>query len=201
MTNSQLSMENSLIVVESDDIFNGGFITDVFVNEGGELSINSFRESVVDSLALVKMSPQFLLNYPIDITIIDNIEEPEARFTLVYTLRSPVFGSAALIITKAADTLPLASSQSLFPAFNWAEREAWDFYGIFFTNHTDLRRILTDYGFTGHPLRKDFPLSGYQEVHFDDPMKAIEYKTVELSQAFRTFRHSKAWESAVDNEV
>jgi NADH-quinone oxidoreductase subunit C len=200
MANNHFNVENNLIS-ESEDIFNGGFITDAFIKEDDGLSVNSFRESIIDSLALVKMSPQFLLNYPIDIAVIDNIEELEARFTLVYTLRSPVFGSTALIITKAADTLPLASSQSLFPAFNWAEREVWDFYGIFFTNHADLRRILTDYGFTGHPLRKDFPLSGYQEVHFDDPMKAIEYKTVELSQAFRTFRHSKAWEGAADNEV
>jgi hypothetical protein len=117
MTSNQLNVGGSLIN-ESEDIFNEGFITDVFAKEAGELSINSFRESIIDSLALVKMSPQFLLNYPVDITVIDNIEEPEARFTLVYTLRSPVFGSTALIITKAADTLPLASSQSLFPALN-----------------------------------------------------------------------------------
>jgi NADH:ubiquinone oxidoreductase subunit C len=101
------------------------------------------------------------------------------------------------VITKTTETTPLISSQSLFPAFNWAEREIWDFFGIFFVNHSDLRRILTDYGFSGYPLRKDFPLSGYQEVYFDDPLKSIEYRVVELSQAFRTFRHTKIWESEV----
>jgi NADH:ubiquinone oxidoreductase subunit C len=178
------------------DLFGSSLVSDAFVS-GEKLSINSYRESTIDSLSLLKFHGAFVANYPVDIVVIDSLEEYDARFTLVYILRDLLSGAIFHVITKTTETTPLISSQSLFPAFNWAEREIWDFFGIFFVNHSDLRRILTDYGFSGYPLRKDFPLSGYQEVHFDDPLKSIEYRVVELSQAFRTFRHTKIWESEV----
>jgi NADH:ubiquinone oxidoreductase subunit C len=172
------------------DLFGSSLVSDVFIS-GEKLSLNSYRHSTTDALSILKFHSAFTANYPVDIAVIDSLEEYDARFTLVYILRDLLSGAIFHVITKTTETLPLISSQSLFPAFNWAEREVWDFFGIFFVNHSDLRRILTDYGFSGYPLRKDFPLSGYQEVHFDDPLKSIEYRVVELSQAFRTFRHTK----------
>jgi len=175
---------------ELENLFGASLVSDVFINIE-KITINSFRESTVDSLSILKLHSTFIANYPVDIVVVDSLEEYDTRFTLVYVLRDLLSGAIFHVLTKTAETLPIVSSQSLFPAFNWAEREVWDFFGIFFINHTDLRRILTDYGFSGYPLRKDFPLSGYHEIHFDDPLKSIEYRTVELSQAFRMFRHSK----------
>jgi NADH:ubiquinone oxidoreductase subunit C len=177
---------------ELENLFGVSTFTDVFVN-AERAEINTYRSAALESMAFTKLHVPFLTVFPVDIVVLDSLENHDVRFTVIYVFRNLSTGSVTSLITKTAETLPLASSQSLFPAFNWAEREIWDFFGVFFINHPDLRRILTDYGFSGYPLRKDFPLSGYQEVHFDDPMKAIEYKVVELSQAFRTFRHTRTW--------
>ncbi|KAJ1676588.1 putative NADH-ubiquinone oxidoreductase 30.4 kDa subunit, mitochondrial, partial [Spiromyces aspiralis] len=96
--------------------------------------------------------------------------------------------------TYADETLPVPSATEVYNSANWAEREAYDMYGVFFTGHPDLRRILTDYGFEGHPLRKDFPLQGFVEVRYDEEKKRVVNEPIEMSQAFRNFDYSSAWE-------
>ena len=97
--------------------------------------------------------------------------------------------------TYVSDVQPIESVVDIFPAANWAEREAWDCYGVFFSGHPDLRRILTDYGFVGHPLRKDFPLSGFTEVRFDNVLKSVVEEKLEFSQEFRSFEFSNPWKN------
>ncbi|KAG0371641.1 putative NADH-ubiquinone oxidoreductase 30.4 kDa subunit, mitochondrial [Mortierella sp. AD032] len=117
------------------------------------------------------------------------------RFEVVYNCLSVRFNGRIRVKTYANEVSPVPSLTGLFNSVNWFEREAWDMYGIFFTGHPDLRRILTDYGFEGHPLRKDFPLTGYVEVRYDDEKKRVIVEPVELAQAFRNFEGaSSPWE-------
>ena len=129
-----------------------------------------------------------------DITVIDNYNFKK-RFKLVYNFLSNIFGTRVFLTYFLTETKPVATSLiSLFPGSNWIEREAWDMFGIFFLQHNDLRRILTDYGFKGFPFRKDFPLTGYIELRFDDFKQDIVYEPVELSQELRFFNFSSSWE-------
>ncbi|ORZ26844.1 hypothetical protein BCR44DRAFT_1535863 [Catenaria anguillulae PL171] len=116
------------------------------------------------------------------------------RFEVVYHLLSLRFNSRIRVKTYAAENTAVPSITPMFPGANWHEREAYDMYGIFFTGHPDLRRILTDYGFEGHPLRKDFPLTGYVEVRYDDEKKRVVAEPLEMAQSFRNFDYSSAWE-------
>ena len=142
---------------------------------------------------LLKYDLGFLACAPVDMTIIDRPAVVGARFTLIYILKSLTLSKQIFVKLGMADTSSILSVQSLFPALGWAEREIWDLFGVVFVNHPDLRRILTDYGFIGSPLKKDFPVTGYSEIHFDEPLKALEYKPVELAQAFRVFKRPKIW--------
>ncbi|KAG0245682.1 hypothetical protein B0O80DRAFT_439221 [Mortierella sp. GBAus27b] len=117
------------------------------------------------------------------------------RFEVVYNCLSIHHNARIRVKTYANEVSPVPSLTGLFNSVNWFEREAWDMYGIFFTGHPDLRRILTDYGFEGHPLRKDFPLTGYVEVRYDDEKKRVVVEPVELAQAFRNFESAASpWE-------
>jgi len=115
------------------------------------------------------------------------------RFTIVYLLLSVVHNTRMTVVTKTNEVLPITSLSSTFASLNWAEREIWDMFGIMFISHPDLRRILTDYGFKSHPLRKDFPLTGFYEVNYNESLKSISYDKVELTQEFRTFRFANPW--------
>lgn len=117
-----------------------------------------------------------------------------ARFEVVLHLLAPHGNQRVRLKTALAEGQELASIAPLFPGANWFEREAFDMYGITFTNHPDMRRILTDYGFEGHPLRKDFPLTGFVEVRYDDEQKKVVYEPVRLPQAFRNFDFLSPWE-------
>ena len=128
----------------------------------------------------------------IDVTAVDFPERP-ARFEVVYHLLSPRWNNRLRIKVVADELTPVPSLVRLFPAANWFERETWDMFGVFFADHPDLRRILTDYGFTGHPLRKDFPLSGFTEVRYDYTKKRVVYEPLELSQEFRYFDFNSPW--------
>jgi NADH dehydrogenase (ubiquinone) Fe-S protein 3 len=138
----------------------------------------------------------------LDLTVIDQlILQKRSRFMLVYNIFSYTYNyrcfvNAELNASDRLSTLLIYSDSltTIFNSANWLEREAWDMFGIFFRNHPDLRRILTDYGFDGFPLRKDFPLSGFLELQYDDIAKTVSYKPVELSQDFRYFELSSPWD-------
>ena len=115
------------------------------------------------------------------------------RFEIVYDLLSICFNSRIRVKTSVNELTTVESSMSIFSAANWYEREIWDLFGIFFKNHSDLRRILTDYGFEGHPLRKDFPLSGYTEVKYSENSKRVINETIEFAQEYRTFDFFSPW--------
>ncbi|KAI8903847.1 hypothetical protein EDD86DRAFT_214470 [Gorgonomyces haynaldii] len=118
----------------------------------------------------------------------------ENRFEVVYHFLSVKYNQRLRLKTYCNETTPVPSLTGLYKGANWFEREAWDMYGIFFTGHPDLRRILTDYGFEGHPLRKDFPLTGYVEVRYDDEKKRVIAEPLELAQAFRFFEYQSPWD-------
>ena len=120
--------------------------------------------------------------------------EPLGPFDVVYHLLSPRQNFRIRVKVMTSEDVPVPSLTSVYPGADWFEREAYDLYGILFTGHPDLRRILTDYGFEGHPLRKDFPLTGFVEVRYDDEVKRVVYEPVELRQEFRNFDFLSPWE-------
>lgn len=150
------------------------------------------RQEIRSFLAFLKLNSLLRVTNAIDITVIDNINK-ELRFNVTYQFQSVTCNSRWNISTWVSETKPLLSLQTIFPAFNWAEREVWDMYGIFFIKHPDLRRILTDYGFIGFPLRKDFPLSGFREVQYEDSVKQVEYNNAELTQSYRLLSFTNPW--------
>lgn len=129
-----------------------------------------------------------------DITAVDYPSQ-NLRFTLVYNFLSIVYNSRIRLKTSVTEIESVGSVTEVFPCAAWSEREVWDMFGIFFYRHPDLRRILTDYGFKGHPLRKDFPLSGYVEVRYDDSEKRVITEPLELSQEFRYFDFDSPWDT------
>jgi NADH/F420H2 dehydrogenase subunit C len=126
--------------------------------------------------------------------------ERENRFEVAYELLSIYYNRRLRVKTFVNEITPIPSIVSLHPAANWWEREVWDLYGVFFQNHPDLRRILTDYGFQGHPFRKDFPLSGYVEVCYDEKLKRVISQPLELSQEFRSFDFRSPWSTSFDSK-
>ena len=121
------------------------------------------------------------------------IQKKKKRFEVSYHLLSILYNSRINVTTSVDEITPLDSVTSIFSSADWLEREVWDMFGIFFFNHNDLRRILTDYGFRGHPLRKDFPLTGYVEVRYDDIQKRVVTEKVSLSQDYRIFTFNSNW--------
>jgi NADH dehydrogenase (ubiquinone) Fe-S protein 3 len=133
-----------------------------------------------------------------DITAVDYPTKPN-RFEVVYNLLSVRHNSRIRVKTYADETTPVPSITSLYDGANWYEREVYDLFGVFFTGHPDLRRIMTDYGFDGHPLRKDFPMTGYTEIRYDEEKKRIVVEPLEMTQAYRNFRGgSSSWEPVGD---
>lgn len=159
----------------------------------GELTITIKREDLISSLQFLRDDRQTQFVCIIDIAGVDYPERAE-RFEVVYHLLSPVKNARIRVKLSTDEATPVESATSIFPGADWFEREAWDMYGILFTGHPDLRRLLTDYGFEGHPLRKDFPLTGYVEVRYDDEAKRVVYEPVELRQEFRNFDFLSPWE-------
>jgi NADH-quinone oxidoreductase subunit C len=158
-----------------------------------ELTITVARKDIVDVLTKLRDDPKCLFEVLIDICGVDYPERAE-RFDVVYHLLSPRLNQRIRVKISTDEATTVASVNDVFPAANWYEREAYDLYGIRFTGHPDLRRILTDYGFQGYPLRKDFPLTGYVEVRYDDEKKRVVYEPVKLTQEFRDFDFESPWE-------
>jgi NADH-quinone oxidoreductase subunit C len=159
----------------------------------GELSIDVKRDAVPEVIAFLRNDERCRFGCLIDLCGVD-YPEREERFDVVYHLLSPWLNHRIRVRIKAGEETPVPSIVPLFPAANWFEREAYDLYGILFDGHPDLRRILTDYGFQGHPLRKDFPLTGFVELRYDDQLKRVVYEPVKLMQEFRTFDFLSPWE-------
>jgi NADH dehydrogenase (ubiquinone) Fe-S protein 3 len=127
-----------------------------------------------------------------DLTALDSLL-PSVRFKVIYNLLSITYNSRVLILLKTNEISPVHSVTPIFHNANWLEREVWDMFGVLFFNHPDLRRILTDYGFEGHPLRKDFPLTGFTEVYYSDTKKTLCYTKVSLAQEYRVFEFNNPW--------
>ncbi|NBJ12423.1 NADH-quinone oxidoreductase subunit C [Microvirga arsenatis] len=159
----------------------------------GELTIVARREDIVRVATFLRDDPQCRFVCFVDICGAD-YPAREERFDVVYHFLAPHHNRRIRVKVRTDEATPVPSLVELFPAANWYEREAYDLYGILFSGHPDLRRILTDYGFEGHPLRKDFPLTGYVEVRYDDGQGRVVYEPVKLSQEFRNFDFLSPWE-------
>jgi NADH-quinone oxidoreductase subunit C len=158
-----------------------------------ELTVVARREEIVQVVTFLRDDPQCRFVCFIDICGAD-YPAREERFDVVYHFLAPHHNRRIRVKVMTDEATPVPSLVSLFPAANWYEREAYDLYGILFSGHPDLRRILTDYGFEGHPLRKDFPMTGYVEVRYDDGQGRVVYEPVKLSQEFRNFDFLSPWE-------
>ena len=158
-----------------------------------EIELRISPSDIPQVLTLLREDRQAAFNQLIDLTAVD-YPEREARFDVVYLLLSMDNNIRMRLVSAVAAGQPVPTVTHLFMAANWAEREAWDMFGIFFAGHPDLRRLLTDYGFEGHPLRKDFPLTGHVEVRYDDTQRRVVNEPVHLVQEFRDFDFLSPWE-------
>lgn len=159
----------------------------------GELTVNVVREQVANVVSHLRDDPKCLFTCLVDVCGADYPDRAE-RFDVVYHMLSPQLNHRVRVKTQATDSTPVPSVVGIFPSANWYEREAFDMYGVLFIGHPDLRRLLTDYGFQGHPLRKDFPLSGFVEVRYSEEQKRVVYEPVKLTQEFRNFDFLSPWE-------
>ena len=159
----------------------------------GELTLEAEAGEIIRILTHLRDDAGCLFRNIIDICGVD-YPGRQKRFDVVYHLLSPKFNRRIRIKIQTDETTPVASATDVFPGALWFERETYDLYGVLFTGHPDLRRLLTDYGFDGHPLRKDFPLTGYVEVRYDDDQKRVVYEPVKLTQEFRSFDFESPWE-------
>ena len=159
----------------------------------GELTITTDAKDIVPVIRALRGDPKLAFISFIDICGVD-YPAREQRFEVVYHLLSPTQNLRVRVKVSTDETTPVPSICGVFPSADWFEREAYDFFGILFDGHPDLRRILTDYGFEGYPLRKDFPLTGYVEVHYDDLQKRVVYDKVHLPQEYRDFDFLSPWE-------
>src|SRR6202050_2755943 len=158
-----------------------------------ELNVTANAHDIVSVMRFLRDDPRCQFWNLIDITAVD-WPAREQRFDFVYHLLSPKHNVRIRVKAPTGETTPVPSIIEVFPGADWLERETYDLYGIVFTGHPDMRRILTDYGFEGHPLRKDFPLTGFVEVRYDDELKRVVYEPVRLAQEFRTFDFLSPWE-------
>ena len=159
----------------------------------GELMLSAQPESIVKVLIFLRDDVNCRFKQLVDVCGVD-YPEREPRFEVVYNLLSLTNNSRIRVKVGVAEDTPVPSVTGIFSSANWWEREVWDLFGVYFSDHPDLRRILTDYGFEGHPMRKDFPLTGYVEVRYDEEQKRVVYEPVKLTQEFRNFDFLSPWE-------
>ncbi|MFM1815772.1 MAG: hypothetical protein RLZ98_2467 [Pseudomonadota bacterium] len=186
-TEDSFSAVTELLTTRMSDVISGWDI------RFGELTVFAHRERIVQVLKMLRDGSGAKFEILIDICGVD-WPGREERFDVVYHLLSPRANQRIRVKVTTDEVAPVPSVVSVFPAANWYEREAYDMYGIVFSGHPDLRRLLTDYGFQGYPLRKDFPLTGYVEVRYDDAQKRVVYEPVRLTQEFRSFDFESPWE-------
>ena len=159
----------------------------------GELTVNAKAADIVKVATFLRDDPACQFICIIDVTAVDWPSRAQ-RFDVVYHLLSPRLNQRIRVKAPTDEVTPVPSLIGVFRGVDWYERETFDLYGVLFTGHPDLRRILTDYGFEGHPLRKDFPLTGFVEVRYDDELKRVVYEKVRLAQEFRNFDFLSPWE-------
>ena len=158
-----------------------------------QLYVDIDREDLIDVTSFIKSNKSTKFRQLIDITVVD-YPEKDQRFKVVYLFLSHEFNQRIILSYLINENEIIPSLTSLFPAANWMEREVFDMYGVKIKNHPDLRRILTDYGFEGHPLRKDFPLTGHEEVRYSEDQKKVIKEPVKLEQNYRNFDYESPWE-------
>ena len=161
--------------------------------ERGEIVLQAARDALPALMRMLRDDPRFAFEQAMDICGADYPERPE-RFDVVYNLLSLARNARVRVIVTTDGAAPVPSVSDIWPAATWWERETWDLYGVVFSGLADHRRILTDYGFEGHPLRKDFPLTGYVEVRYDEEQRRVVYEPVRLTQDFRSFDFLSPWE-------
>ena len=185
----------SITVNDLERTINSSLTTAIISSEinFGQLFINIDSENLISSILFLKTNEKCRFKQLIDITAVD-YPEKEKRFKVVYLLLSHENNLRISINMNIDEKTPVPSITKIFPAANWMEREVFDMYGISFKDHPDLRRILTDYGFKGYPLRKDFPLTGHTEVRYSEDKKKVIYEPVKLDQEYRHFDLESPWE-------
>ena len=169
-------------------------VTDV-MQDHDELIVVATRVGLVRLTTFLRDDSNCLFKVLVDVCGVDYPERTK-RFDIVYNLLSMRFNQRIRIKIRASEDDLVPSVVGVFSSANWYEREVWDLFGVMFSDHPDLRRILTDYGFEGHPMRKDFPLTGHVEVRYDEARKRVVYEPVKLTQAFRSFDFMSPWEGA-----
>ncbi len=160
----------------------------------GEVVAHAGRDGLVSLMTTLRDDPRFGFEQVMDICGVDWPRRAE-RFDVVYNLLSVSLNQRLRVIVATGELQPVPSVHGIWPVATWWEREAWDLFGVVFSGQPDLRRILTDYGFDGHPLRKDFPMTGYVEVRYDEDRKQVIYEPVKLTQDFRSFDFLSPWEA------
>lgn len=175
------------------------FVENVTISKG-EMTILVKNEYVKETLHFLRDHTNCQFKSLMEITAVDYPERNQ-RFEVVYMLLSVKYNSRVIVKTLVDEMTPINSVVSIYSSAGWYEREVWDLFGIYFANHPDLRRILTDYGFEGHPMRKDFPLSGYVEVRYDDERKRVITEPLEMTQEFRSFDFLSPWEQLNFNRI
>jgi NADH-quinone oxidoreductase subunit C len=159
----------------------------------GELNVHAKAADILTIVRFLRDDPNCQFWNIVDVTAVD-YPQREQRFEVVYHFLSPKQNARVRVKVMTDEATPVPSIISEFPGADWFERETYDLYGVLFTGHPDMRRLLTDYGFEGHPLRKDFPLTGFVEVRWDDTQKRVVYEAVRLNQEFRNFDFLSPWE-------
>jgi NADH-quinone oxidoreductase subunit C len=171
-----------------------GTIEAIEVERSAELVLRVRHDGLTETMTLLRDGADFAFEQLVDLCGADWPERP-LRFDVVYNLLSLSLNQRIRVIVATDAATPVLSVSNIWPCATWYEREAWDMYGIVFEGLTDLRRLLTDYGFEGHPLRKDFPMTGYVEVRYDEERKQVVYEPVKLTQDFRNFDFLSPWEA------
>ena len=194
---SASEQQQSLIAERLTSLFGEAVQLD---NAGNEMRLRCKVDDLLYVLKTVRDDPILQFRQLSDLTAVDFPEQVD-RFEVIYQMLSIALNARLRIVTSIADNAIVPSAIDLFASANWAEREVWDMFGIFFSGHPDLRRLLTDYGFEGHPLRKDFPLTGYVEVRYNDTERRVVYEPVKLTQEYRDFDFLSPWEGMQVEEM
>jgi len=189
-----LTSESTKKIIENTLLSVPAWVNKCHLNRNGEIVVDIFPEAVQPFFNYIKNHTNLQMKMLLDITAVD-YPDRKNRFEIVYICLSLQFNVRLRVHVSVDETTSISSIESLYKSANWFERETWDLFGIYFSNHSDLRRILTDYGFQGHALRKDFPLSGYVEVRYDESEKRVLIEKLDMAQDYRFFEFSNPWET------